>query len=111
MTKTTERSNFSFIVQSRAPIVGAILLFGYYIAMMVTRFFHRGSYAFLDTAWLCNFNLILAGAGMFLRMPALIGACLTAVFVVHTLWIVDVITYFAAGTFPIGLAAYVGMCG
>lgn len=92
---------------SRAPYISAVCLVLYYFCMMVTRFFHRGTYAFLDTAWLCNFNLLLAAAGMVLSMPALIGACLTAVFVVHSLWIVDVITWLSTGSFPVGLAAYV----
>jgi len=106
-SKATKPTKTQPRVKSRAPYVAATILVGYYIVMMVTRFFHRGTYAFLDTAWLCNFNLLMAATGMVLSMPAVIGACLTAVFVVHSLWIVDVITYFSTNTFPIGLAAYV----
>jgi len=92
---------------TKAANYGAIWLLFYYFAMMATRFQHRGFYAFLDTAWLCNFNLLLAATGMAMRKPSLIGACLTAVFIVHCLWIVDVVTWWLKGIFPIGLAAYV----
>jgi len=85
----------------------AVLLFIYYCGMMVTRYQYRGYYAFVDTLWVCNLNLLIASAGILLHSAELVAATINSVFIAHVLWVVDVISYLITGDFPIGLAAYV----
>eukprot|EP00026_Physarum_polycephalum_P011016 Phypoly_transcript_11207.p1 GENE.Phypoly_transcript_11207~~Phypoly_transcript_11207.p1 ORF type:complete len:223 (+),score=16.33 Phypoly_transcript_11207:68-670(+) len=82
-------------------------LFGYYCCMMATRYQFRGYYAFADTLWVCNLNLLLAALAIFMGSRSLLGATINSVFIPHFLWVVDALCYVFTGNFPIGLAAYI----
>jgi len=82
---------------------GLLLYYGF---MMFVRYQHRGLYALADTLWVCNLNILLAATGIAFRSPTLIGATVTAVFVPHTVWTIDMISWLVTGNFPIGMAAY-----
>jgi len=75
--------------------------------MMVTRYQYRGYYAFVDTLWVCNLNLLIATTGILIGSADLVAATINSVFIAHVLWVVDASCYLLFGNFPIGLAAYV----
>jgi len=107
LQKKSKHSSHGTIHRPFAYKAVGVWLVVYYIMMMIGRFPYRGIYAFLDTFWLCNINLLIAASGIALGNPALIGATVTSVFVAHVLWVVDVLTWWTFGFFPVGNAAYV----
>lgn len=43
--------------------------------MIIYRYQFRGYYAFVDTLWVCNLNLLLASIALFMGYPSLLGLC------------------------------------
>jgi len=84
-----------------------VLLLVYYAGMMTTRYQHRGYYAFADTLWACNLNILLAAGAILFGCAPLLGATINSVIIPHALWVIDAISYVFTGGFPIGLAAYI----
>ncbi len=56
--------------------------------------------------WLSHIGLLVAALGFLRRSVLLITAALIGVFVLHTLWLADCITWLASGTFPLGVTSY-----
>jgi len=84
----------------------AVGLLAYYGFMMYVRSQHRGLWALADTLWVCNMNILIAALGIANGYTALVGATVTAVFVPHLVWTIDMVAWLLTGNFPIGMAAY-----
>eukprot|EP01132_Coremiostelium_polycephalum_P009892 gene9892-12134_t len=75
--------------------------------MMYVRYQHRGIIGFADTLWLCNLAVICGFTSIFLDIPFIMGIALNTTFIVHFLWVIDVLYYFTFGVFPLGNAEYI----
>jgi hypothetical protein len=105
--KDMVKQNIGFVYRPLFCKSVAIGLLLYYVMMMIVRYNHRGVYAFADTLWVCNLNILLASAALLFGSPALLGATMVSVFTIHCLWVIDVIVWLLYGVFPIGNAAYI----
>eukprot|EP01112_Ceratiomyxa_fruticulosa_P022279 TRINITY_DN8103_c0_g2_i2.p1 TRINITY_DN8103_c0_g2~~TRINITY_DN8103_c0_g2_i2.p1 ORF type:complete len:306 (+),score=46.28 TRINITY_DN8103_c0_g2_i2:101-919(+) len=78
----------------------------FYAYLVVVRYNLRGWYGAADVLWLCNLSVAVAAIGVFTRKNLLLSTALTASFIPHFLWYIDLLSYFITGSFPIGTAAY-----
>ncbi|EFA86718.1 hypothetical protein PPL_00523 [Heterostelium album PN500] len=96
-----------FVHNRKLTLVIGFGLVLYYCAMMYVRYQHRGLIGFADTLWLCNMAVVLAILSIFTNKPFILCMGITTTFIVHFLWVVDVITWFTLGFFPLGNAEYI----
>ncbi|GAM22586.1 hypothetical protein SAMD00019534_057610 [Acytostelium subglobosum LB1] len=84
-----------------------LFMFFFYCAMMYYRYQHRGAIGFADSLWTCNIAVLFGWVAVVLNKPYIISMGLCATFIVHAIWVVDVVTWFATGSFPLGNAEYI----
>ncbi|EGC33265.1 hypothetical protein DICPUDRAFT_37008 [Dictyostelium purpureum] len=84
-----------------------VFMFVYYLSMMYVRYQHRGIIGFADTLWLCNLAVVCGILSIFFNRPYLMGLAVNSTFIVHLMWVIDVVVYFTSGSFPLGNAEYI----
>ncbi|KAF2070346.1 hypothetical protein CYY_008333 [Polysphondylium violaceum] len=98
----------SKFVNNRGLIHGfGVFMFVYYLAMMYVRVEHRGLIGIADSIWLCNLAVIFGFVSIFVDNAYIMNIAVNCTFIVHLLWVIDVVTYFATGSFPLGNAEYI----
>ncbi len=56
--------------------------------------------------WISHVGLLVAGLGLVLRSRLLIATALIQLFMLHTLWLIDVAVWQSFGIFPLGAVVY-----
>eukprot|EP00696_Hemimastix_kukwesjijk_P014213 gnl/Hemi2/28151_TR9295_c0_g1_i1.p1 gnl/Hemi2/28151_TR9295_c0_g1~~gnl/Hemi2/28151_TR9295_c0_g1_i1.p1 ORF type:complete len:294 (-),score=77.21 gnl/Hemi2/28151_TR9295_c0_g1_i1:35-868(-) len=87
------------------------LVLFYYCFLVWFRFSQRGWCGVKELFWICNISCVALPLGLAVGSPFLVSTAMTATFLVHSMWVVDVGCYLVAGFFPLGNAAYVAWPG
>lgn len=56
--------------------------------------------------WISHVGLLVAGLGLVLRSRLLIATALIQLFMLHTLWLIDMAVWQSSGMFPLGAVVY-----
>jgi hypothetical protein len=60
----------------------------------------------VELFWMSHACLLLAALGLLLRKSWLVGAALTGIGVLHTLWVIDAVAWLLTGEYPLTFANY-----
>lgn len=84
------------------PRLGLCLIFGYIFVVATWIVSKRPE----EGLWLSHLSLMLAGIGFRLASPIVLGGTLVGIFVFHSIWSFDALTWLLTGNFPMGVTRY-----
>jgi len=87
------------------PRVGVFMIS--YVMLAFSLRCRKAVWHIYEVLWCCNTAMLLAGAGMLLQRPLLVGMAACGVMFDQMSWYVDLLGYFAQGKFPLGVAKYI----